>query len=609
MDSAKSQLIDRLKSANTVLVTVSRNPSVDQLAACIGLTLLVNKLGKHGSAVYSGETPSTLEFLKPENTIEKNTDSLRDFIIALDKDKADKLRYKVEDQSVRIFITPYKTSLSEADLEFSQGDFNVELIIALGVEAQDDLDQAITAHGRILHDATVASVNIANKSTLGSINWSDPQASSLCEIVTDLAKDLGQGLIDQQIATSLLTGIVSETERFSNEKTSALTMTASAQLMAAGANQQLVATELASKEEIVQTQSAKIDEEYDSEADVIDDVGTLNIAHKEKPKEEQEDIELPSTENEQPEDHLAETSLPAPTEMPETEDVDNEVEAQAEVLSSEDEPVNENEQKPEFTDQGEVDDHQKEVVAGENKEVESEIENPANTRFVSEPPRMGGVLTANSTPESYDPSIDPISNVIMPSEEETVSTKAPTLNPISNEENEKSTMPAGFTPPPPAWVPPFEDKQLTQSEEIDTEQEPGSTISDLEKRVNSPHVQNTDVDDARSQVEAVLAQTHDEVLPPTESLNAMPLGEPLHETPAEELSSEPVGNSSTAQSPVINNQEPIQNTTGLDPSLFSEPPKDEENLIPPVPPPIPVPYNFGQTNPGEHQSTQPPAGS
>src|SRR5579872_1070647 len=136
MDDAKSQLIDRLKAANTVLVTVSRDPSVDQLAACIGLTIVVNKLNKHGSAVFSGDIPSTIEFLKPEETLEKTTDSLRDFIIALDKNKADKLRYKVEDQMVKIFITPYRTSLSQDDLEFSQGDFNVDLIVALGVQQQ-----------------------------------------------------------------------------------------------------------------------------------------------------------------------------------------------------------------------------------------------------------------------------------------------------------------------------------------------------------------------------------------------------------------------------------------------------------------------------------------
>jgi len=85
------------------------------------LTLLLNKFGKHATAVFSGEVPSTIEFLEPESTLEKTTDSLRDFIIALDKSKADKLRYKVEDEMVRIFITPYRTSITQNDLVFSQG--------------------------------------------------------------------------------------------------------------------------------------------------------------------------------------------------------------------------------------------------------------------------------------------------------------------------------------------------------------------------------------------------------------------------------------------------------------------------------------------------------
>src|SRR6201996_825242 len=164
MDDAKKNLAEKLKTSNNVLVTVSRDPSVDQLAACLGLALALNKDGKHTAAVFSGQVPSTIEFLQPENTLEKNTDSLRDFIIALDKSKADKLRYKVEDNVVRMFITPYKTSISQDDLEFSEGDFNVDLVIALGVRQQEDLDEAITAHGRILHDATVASISVVGRS-------------------------------------------------------------------------------------------------------------------------------------------------------------------------------------------------------------------------------------------------------------------------------------------------------------------------------------------------------------------------------------------------------------------------------------------------------------
>ena len=247
MDQAtKQQIVERVKQANNILVTASAHPSVDQLAACIGLTLFLNKLEKHATAVFSGPVPSTIEFLQPEKTLEPNTDSLRDFIISLDKAKADKLRYKVEDQMVRIFITPYRTSLSEKDLVFSEGDFNVEVVIALGLKDPNELDAAIMAHGKILHDATVIAVNTGQQKApeIGQINWQDPTASSLSEMLVSISESFGAGLIDNQIATAFLTGIVAETDRFSNNKTSPKVMTMSAQLMAAGANQQLIVSKL-----------------------------------------------------------------------------------------------------------------------------------------------------------------------------------------------------------------------------------------------------------------------------------------------------------------------------------------------------------------------------
>ncbi len=244
--AAKQQVVERIKQANNVLVTVSNDPSVDQLAACIGMTLFLNKIGKHATAVFSGRIPNAVEFLQPEKTIETNVDSLRDFIISLDKAKADKIRYKVEDKFVRIYITPYRTSLSEKDLMFSQGDYNVEVVLALGVREKSQLDAAITAHGRILHDATVISVIAGQDKTagIGQINWQEPTASSLCEMLVSISEAFGTGLIDNQMATAFLTGIVAETERFSNPKTSPKVMTMAAQLMAAGANQQLIVSKL-----------------------------------------------------------------------------------------------------------------------------------------------------------------------------------------------------------------------------------------------------------------------------------------------------------------------------------------------------------------------------
>ena len=288
MEDQKQQLIQRLKDAKNVLVTVSKNPTVDQLSAAIGLAVALNRFDKHATAVFSGEIPSTLQFLRPEETLEKTTDSLRDFIIALDKSKADKLRYKVEDDVVRIFITPYHTAITESDLDFSQGEFNVDVVIALGVHEQNDLDDAVQAHGRILHDALFATLSLEQDSQIGLINIVDTSASSLSEMVLDIVENLGKKVLDVQIATALLTGIVATTERFSNDRTTPKTMSASAALMAAGANQQLITTEL----ETAEIESDDPVEAYDKLAGVNEqgrdestdaqnptDLGTLEISH------------------------------------------------------------------------------------------------------------------------------------------------------------------------------------------------------------------------------------------------------------------------------------------------------------------------------------------
>lgn len=250
--NARQQIVERIRQSTSILVALSNNPSVDALAASFALSLMLTKMNKHSTAVFSGVIPPAIQFLEPNKTFENNVDALRDFIISLDKEKADRLRYKVEDDVVRIFITPYKTSITEKDLEFSQGDFNVDLIIALGVEKREDLDKAIVAHGRILHDATIITVNSdAQRSSLGSIDWNDGSSSSLCEMLVTLSEAFQQpGLLDAQISTALLTGIVAATERFSNTHTSPRVMTMAAQLMAAGANQQLIATNLAKAQEV-----------------------------------------------------------------------------------------------------------------------------------------------------------------------------------------------------------------------------------------------------------------------------------------------------------------------------------------------------------------------
>ena len=51
--STRQQVVEKLKQFTNILVTVSKDPTVDSLSAAIGLTELLNKIDKHTTAVVS----------------------------------------------------------------------------------------------------------------------------------------------------------------------------------------------------------------------------------------------------------------------------------------------------------------------------------------------------------------------------------------------------------------------------------------------------------------------------------------------------------------------------------------------------------------------------
>lgn len=553
----KQLLSERIKNATNILVTVSRDPSVDELSAALGLTLMLNKLDKHATAVFSGKIPPAIEFLKPEKTFEGTVDSLRDFIIALDKDKADRLRYKVEDDVVRIFITPYRTTITDKDLAFSQGDFNVELIVAIGVENREDLDTAVTAHGRILHDAAVVTINsTGHASDLGAIDWTDAAASGFSEMLMSLSESLKSGILDEQIATALLTGIVAATDRFSNDRTSPKVMTMAAQLMAAGANQQLIATKLEEGNEIPAQQASSPD-------------GSTRLKEGSSEKLSKEEADAASTEksgdgemrveHEQPTDQ--EQALEKANELAQTAEEDKQAQQQAAIPA-----VPELPKLPPATPTLSVEDLKKDLASA-NEELEKAASEPISQHSSSwqeapdgDEPTFGGTLNATadeaheakeredhksrnhkllshdgpSTPQAplnaespgarndEPPTIDPFaeppkSDPAAPLHYEPIGgTKGPTLQPL---------------PPQPAPVAQDNADDGATGASGATSQAP--TLAELEAQAHSAAAGvpvDTSLNDARAAVSAALdSMPFNPANEPMAATGAQPLSGPLHE--------------------------------------------------------------------------------
>ncbi|MEX0749071.1 MAG: hypothetical protein WD467_01730 [Candidatus Saccharimonadales bacterium] len=235
--SPKQQLTEALRGAESVVITTAKNPGRDEIAAAIGLHLLLMKLEKVAEIVIATPVPSQLDFL-PVKLVNDKLQGQRDFVIEVDQSRteADHLKYVTEGGKLKIYITPYNGVYSASDVGFSYGDYHCDVIIGLGATNPSQLDPAVTKEQKLTQNAKFAFITTSSEAG-EALSWNDPSASSICEMVMSMSEALGSGMVDKDIATALFTGIVDKTEHFTNSATTPKVMTMAAQLLAAGANQ------------------------------------------------------------------------------------------------------------------------------------------------------------------------------------------------------------------------------------------------------------------------------------------------------------------------------------------------------------------------------------
>ncbi len=238
----KQQTSEAIRQAETILITTGQHPNVDQVVSVLALAAILRKFGKKVSAIISDPLPPAVQFLDMSG-IDKNLSGLRDFILKVDVTKAevDKLRYEVIDGKLEVFITPFKGGFAPSDVTFAYGDYHYDLAIVLGVPSRSRIDRVYAENQGLFNSIPLVNLDFhRTNESYGAVNLIEPMASSLCEILVATSESLQSGLIDADIATVMLTGLMASTDRFTASHTTSKSLTVAAQLMAAGAKQQQV---------------------------------------------------------------------------------------------------------------------------------------------------------------------------------------------------------------------------------------------------------------------------------------------------------------------------------------------------------------------------------
>lgn len=237
------QVQQLLKEKQRILLLTHIKMDGDALGSIISTYLFLQKMGKDVTAVCGDPVPDALKFLPITSVVDTEFNGVRDYIVTIDCNNGvvDKLKYAVEDNKVNIIITPKKGSFEDKDITFRRGDAKYDLVMVLDTPELGQLGSIYQNNSDLFYDIPVINIDHHPSNTrFGHVHVIEPTASSACEILFDMFTYLQekQQLIDKDIATLLLAGIITDTGSFQNANTTPKSLDVAADLLDLGADQQ-----------------------------------------------------------------------------------------------------------------------------------------------------------------------------------------------------------------------------------------------------------------------------------------------------------------------------------------------------------------------------------
>jgi len=247
--SPKQQAVNLISNAKDILLVTHQNPDSDAIGSLLGLSLALKKLNKNVHLSCADPAPKNLSFLPGVDLISSEVRGKKDFIINLNcaHGEVEKLGYKLENNVLKIVITPKSGYFENEDVSIEAGKMKFDLVVVLDTPDFERLGDLYDQNSPVFYEAPIINIDHHPTNTyFGKVNLVDLTATSTAEILIAMLEALEkeEKILNEDIATCLLTGIIGDTNSFQNANTTPKSLTCAAQLLAAGAKQQEIVRHL-----------------------------------------------------------------------------------------------------------------------------------------------------------------------------------------------------------------------------------------------------------------------------------------------------------------------------------------------------------------------------
>lgn len=242
----KTQAAEQIRTAKKILILTHNDPDGDAVGSTLALHLALKKIGKESEMAFFGERPEMVSFLPAYDEAKTELQASNELIITVDtRQSGDNLKLgqkKLTDKhQLMIVVTPEKGVLLPDDVSVSRARPKYDLVLILDTSSPELLGSIYQEMPDLFYETPTVNIDHhATNTHFGKINWVDMTATSTAEMMVALIESLGrqENLLDADIATALLTGLLTDTNSFQNQNTTPKSLTVAAQLVAAGARQQ-----------------------------------------------------------------------------------------------------------------------------------------------------------------------------------------------------------------------------------------------------------------------------------------------------------------------------------------------------------------------------------
>lgn len=251
LTQTQQDIIALVKRSKQILILPSAPIDGDSLGSALSLYLVLKKLGKKVTVVAEDAVPASYSFLPEIGSIHRELHFMRDLIVTIDcreDAQAAKVRHEIQGNKINIILTPNSNPLTKDHVSFSEGPIPYDCIICVDAGGVEQFGKLYESSTELFSMAPVINIDHhASNTGFGRINLVDIMAPSTTTILLPLIEALGapdattetqQILMDADIATLLLAGLITDTGSFQNANTTPDAFAIAAKLIEYGARQQ-----------------------------------------------------------------------------------------------------------------------------------------------------------------------------------------------------------------------------------------------------------------------------------------------------------------------------------------------------------------------------------